>query len=73
MEIVFKVQLQLKSGQQKMVQLRSDEKLLSIDGEKRFFHIKVTFLNLRNPQSSTEGKKMKLKCGNLFGNLQKAW
>ena len=32
------------------VHLRNNEKRLSIDGEHRFFHIKVTFSNLYHPQ-----------------------
>ena len=42
------------------VHLRNDEKLLSIDGENRFFHIKFTFSNLRHPQFSNEDKFLKL-------------
>ena len=46
--------------------LRSDEKRFSIDGENRFFHIKFTLLNLRNPQFATEDNFL-----NLFGDLRK--
>ena len=48
------------SRHQKKVHLRNGEKRLSVDGENPFFHIKVTFSNLRHPQFSTEDKFLKL-------------
>ena len=47
------------------------ETVLSIDGENLFFsYLSVTFSNLRHSQFSTEDTFLKLKGGNLFGNLQ---
>ena len=43
-----------------MVHFRNDDKRLSIDGENRFFHIRVTFSNLRDPQFCIEDKFWKL-------------
>ena len=58
------------SRHQKKVNLRNGEERLSIDGENRFFHIKVTFSNLCHPQFSIEDIVLKLNGGNLFSNLQ---
>ena len=43
---------------------------LGIDRENRFFHIEVTFLNLRHPQLFLKGGFLKSKDGNFFANLQ---
>ena len=43
-----------------MVHLKNDDKRLSINGENRFFHIKVTFSNLRHSQFCIEDKCLKL-------------
>ena len=50
--------------------LRNGEKRLSIGGENRVFHIKVTLPNLRHPQFTTEDNFFNFYGGNLFGNLQ---
>ena len=60
MEIIFNFELQRNSGHQKMVHLRNGDKRLSIDGENRFFHIKVKFSILRHSQFCIEDKFLKL-------------
>ena len=70
MEITFNSKLQRNSWHQKIVHLRNDDKRLRIDRENQFFHIKVTFSNLRHPQFCIEDNFLKIKGGNLFANLQ---
>ena len=53
-----------------MVHLKDDDKRLSINGENRFFVIKVTYSNLRHSQFCIEDKFLKLQGGNLFANFQ---
>ena len=45
-------------------------KHLGIDRENRFFHIEVTFPNLRHSQLFIKDEFLKLKDGNFFANLQ---
>ena len=45
-------------------------KHLGIDRENRFFHIRVTFPNLRDPQVFIKDVFLELKDGNFFANLQ---
>ena len=45
-------------------------KHLGIDREKRFFHIDVTFQNLRHPQLFIKDAFLELTDGNFFANLQ---
>ena len=45
-------------------------KRLGIDRENRFFHIEVTFRNLRHPQPFIKDEFLELKDGNFFANLQ---
>ena len=45
-------------------------KHLGIDRENRFFHIRVTFPNLRDPQVFIKDAFLELKDGNFFANLQ---
>ena len=45
-------------------------KHLGIDRENRFFHIKVTFPNLRHPQLFIKNAFLELKDGNFFENHQ---
>ena len=60
MRIIFNFQLQRKQQTTENGVPKYGEKRLSIDGENRFFHIKVTFSTLRQPQFSTDDKFMKL-------------
>ena len=50
MEIIFNFEQQRNILLHEKVHLRNDDKRLSIDGENRFFHIRVTFSNLRHTQ-----------------------
>ena len=43
---------------------------LDIDRENRFFHIEVTFSNLRYPQLFIKDEFLELKHGNFFANLK---
>ena len=43
---------------------------LGIDRENRFFHIEVTFQNLRHPKLFIKDEFLELKDGNFFANLQ---
>ena len=45
-------------------------KHLGSDREKQFFHIEVTFPNLRHPQLFIKDEFFELKDGNFFANLQ---
>ena len=45
-------------------------KRLGIDRENRFFHIEVTFPNLRHPQLFIKDAFLEIKDGNFFANLQ---
>ena len=45
-------------------------KRLGIDRKNRFFHIEVTFPNLRHPQLVIKDEFLELKDGNFFANLQ---
>ena len=49
---------------------RNYGKRLFIDRENRFFHIEVTFPNLRHPQLFIKDEFLELKDGNFFANLQ---
>ena len=49
---------------------RNYGKRLGIDRENRFFHIEVTFTNLRHPQLFIKDDFLELKDGNFFANLQ---
>ena len=49
---------------------RNYGKRLVIDRENRFFHIEVTFPNLRYSQLFIKDEFLKLKVGNFFANLQ---
>ena len=49
---------------------RNYGKRLGIDRENRFFHIEVTFTNLRHPQLFIKDEFLELKDGNFFANLQ---
>ena len=49
---------------------RNYGKRLGIDRENRFFHIEVTFPNLRHPQLFIKDEFLGLKDGNFFANLQ---
>ena len=49
---------------------RNYGKRLGIDRENRFFHIEVTFPNLRHPQLFIKYEFLELKDGNFFANLQ---
>ena len=49
---------------------RNYGKRSAIDRETRFFHIEVTFPNLRHPQLFIKDFFLKLKDGNFFANLQ---
>ena len=46
-------------------------KRLRIDRENRFFHIQVTFPNLRHPQLFIKDEFLDLKDGTFFANLQR--
>ena len=50
---------------------RNFGKRLGIDRENRFFHIEVTFPNLRHPQLFIKDEFLELKDGNFFANLQR--
>ena len=52
-----------------MVQ-RNYGKRLGTDRENQFFHIEVTFPNLRHPQLFIKDEFLELKDGNFFANLQ---
>ena len=45
-------------------------KRLGIDRENRFFHIEVSFLNLRHPKLVIKDEFLKLKDGDFFANFQ---
>ena len=49
---------------------RNYRKHLGIDIENRFFHIEVTFPNMRHPQLFIKEDFLELKDGNFFANLQ---
>ena len=49
---------------------RNYGKRLGIDRQKRFFHIKASFPNLRHPQLFIKDEFLELKDGNFFANLQ---
>ena len=49
---------------------RNYRKRLGIDRENRFFHIEVTFQNLRHPQLFIKDEFLELKDGNFIANLQ---
>ena len=49
---------------------RNYGKHLGIDRENRFFHIEVTFPNLRHPKLFIKDEFLELKDGNFFANLQ---
>ena len=49
---------------------RNYGKRLSFDRENRFFHLEVTFPNLRHPQLFIKDEFLELKDGNFFANLQ---
>ena len=49
---------------------RNYGKRLCIDRENRFFHIEVTFPNLRHPQLFIKDEFLELKDGNFSANLQ---
>ena len=49
---------------------RNYGKRLGIDIENRFFHIEVSFPNLRHPQLFIKDEFLELKDGNFFENLQ---
>ena len=49
---------------------RNNGKHLGLDRENRFFHIKVTFPNLRHPQIFIKDDFLDLKDGNFSANLQ---
>ena len=49
---------------------RNCGKRLGIDIENRFFHIEVTFPNLRHPQLFIKDEFLELKDGNFSANLQ---
>ena len=49
---------------------RNYGKRLGIDTENRFFHIEVSFPNLRHPQLFINDEFLELKDGNSFANLQ---
>ena len=48
-----------------------EEIMVNVDRENRFFHIEVTFPNLRHPQLFIKDEFLELKDGNFFANLQK--
>ena len=49
---------------------RNYGKCFGIDRENRFFHIEITFPNLRHPQLFIKDDFLELKDGNFFANLQ---
>ena len=49
---------------------RNHGKHVGIDRENRFFHIEVTFPNLRYPKLFIKDEFLELKDGNFFANLQ---
>ena len=49
---------------------RNYDKRLGIDRENRFFHIEVSFPNLRHPQLFIKDEILEFKDGNSFANLQ---
>ena len=49
---------------------RNYGKRIGSDRENRFFHIDVTFPNLRHPQLFIKDEFLELKDGNFFANLQ---
>ena len=49
---------------------RNYGKHLGIDRENRFFHIEVTFPNLRHPQLFIKDEFLELKDGNFSANFQ---
>ena len=49
---------------------RNYGKRLGIDRENRFFHIEVSFPNLRHPQLFIKDEFLELKDGNFLANLQ---
>ena len=50
--------------------VRSYAKRLGIERKNRFFHIEVTFPNLRHPQLFIKDEVLELKYGNFIANLQ---
>ena len=49
---------------------RNYRKRLGIDREYQFFHIEVTFPNLRHPQLFIKDEVLELKDGNIFAKFQ---
>ena len=54
----------------KLLLRRNNGKRFGIDRENRFFHIEITFPNLRYPQLFIKEEVLKLKDGILFANLK---